>query len=176
MNIRFFILQAHYRSTLDFSNEALQAADKGYRRLMEAWKLIPSLSASPASTQDVATIRQECFASMEDDFNTPMVIASLFEGVRIVNSVKAGTETLTSGDLALLKDTFDTFLSRILGLADETATPATDKVEGLLKLLVDLRLEARARKDWAASDQIRDRLKDLGVQLKDGKEGTTWSY
>lgn len=176
MNIRFFILQAHYRSTLDFSNEALQAAEKGYKRLMEAWSTLQNLTPAEVSTFDVKKLRNDCFEAMNDDFNTPVVIAHLFEGVRIINSVKAGSERLTADDLQLLRDTFRTFIFDILGLLDEKSGDNSELTEQLVRLLIEIRLEARARKDWATSDRIRDRLKEIGIQLKDGKEGTEWSY
>lgn len=176
MNIRFFILQAHYRSTLDFSNEALQAAEKGYKRLMEAWNTLQNLAPAPLSTFDVKKLRSDCFEAINDDFNTPVVIAHLFEGVRVINSVKAGSEQLTAEDLQLLKDTFRTFIFEILGLLDEKSSNNSHLTEQLVRLLIEIRLEARARKDWATSDRIRDRLKEIGIQLKDGKEGTEWSY
>ncbi len=176
MNIRFFILQAHYRSTLDFSNEALQAAEKGYKRLMEAYYTLQTLTPSATSTFDAARLRNACFEAMNDDFNTPIVIANLFEGVRVINSAKAGTEQLSANDLQILKDTYHTFIFDILGLLDEKAADSSRLTEELIRLLIEIRLEARARKDWATSDRIRDRLKEIGIQLKDGKEGTEWSY
>lgn len=176
MNIRFFILQAHYRSTLDFSNEALQAAEKGYKRLMEAWNTLQNLAPAPHSTFDVKKLRNDCFEAMNDDFNTPVVVAHLFDGVRVINSVKAGSEQLTVEDLQLLKDTFRTFIFDILGLLDEKSGDNSELTEQLVRLLIEIRLDARAHKDWATSDRIRDRLKEIGIQLKDGKEGTEWSY
>ena len=176
INIRFFILQAHYRSTLDFSNEALQAAEKGYKRLMEAWNTLQTLTPAATSTFDAARLRNACFDAMNDDFNTPIVIANLFEGVKVINSAKAGTEQLSSSDLQILKDTFHTFIFDILGLLDDKAGDNSRLTEELIRLLIEIRLEARARKDWATSDRIRDRLKEIGIQLKDGKDGTEWSY
>ncbi len=176
MNIRFFILQAHYRSTLDFSNEALQASEKGYKRLLEAYRTLHTLSPAQESTFDVSKLRHNCFDAMNDDFNTPVVIAHLFEGVKAINSTKAGTEQLTSEDIESLKDTFRTFIFDILGLLDESTLENTHLIEELVGLLIEIRWEARARKDWATSDRIRDRLKDIGIQLKDSKEGTEWSY
>lgn len=176
MNIRFFILQAHYRSTLDFSNEALQAAEKGYKRLMEAWNTLQTLTPTHESTYDANHLRNACFEAMNDDFNTPVVIAHLFEAVKTINNAKAGTEKLDATQLQILKDTFSTFLFNILGLVDEKAGDNSRLTEELIRLLIDIRLEARARKDWATSDRIRDQLKELGIQLKDGKDGTEWSY
>jgi len=176
MNIRFFILQAHYRSTLDFSNEALQAAEKGYRRLMDAWRLLPGLPVSDKSDFQADGLRQACFDAMNDDFNTPVVIANLFESVRIINSVKAGTASLTATDKQSLTSLFDDFVRDILGLADESTSDNSRLVDGLMETLLQLRQEAKARKDWAASDLIRNQLNALGIQVKDSKEGSEWSY
>lgn len=175
MTIRFFILQAHYRSTLDFSNEALQAAEKGLDRLMNAYSLINGLKAGEQSTSDVKQLMQNCYDAMNDDFNSPIVIANLFEGVRITNSVHNGLETLTSEDIAVLKNIFDVFVSEILGLKEDTLQDTSDtKVDGLMNLIIDLRKNARTQKDFATSDKIRDELSNLGIILKDTREGTSW--
>lgn len=175
MTIRFFILQAHYRSTLDFSNEALQAAEKGLDRLMNAYSLINGLKAGERSTSDVKQLIQNCYDAMNDDFNSPIVIANLFEGVRITNSVHNGLETLTSEDIAVLKNIFDVFVSEILGLKEDTLQDTSDtKVDGLMNLIIDLRKNARTQKDFATSDKIRDELSNLGIILKDTREGTSW--
>lgn len=175
MTIRFFILQAHYRSTLDFSNEALQAAEKGLDRLMNAYSLINGLKAGEQSTSDVKQLMQNCYDAMNDDFNSPIVIANLFEGVRIINSVHNGLETLTSEDIAVLKNIFDVFVSEILGLKEDTLQDTSDtKVDGLMNLIIDLRKNARTQKDFATSDKIRDELSNLGIILKDTREGTSW--
>lgn len=175
MNIRFFILQAHYRSTLDFSNEALQAAEKGYKRLMEAMKTLKKLKPSPVSSVQVDTLQNDCYNAMNDDFNTPMVIASLFEGVRIINSVNDGKETLTATDIEKLNHLFDVFVHEILGLFEEGLQGNDQLINGLMQTILTLRSEAKARKDWTTSDTIRDGLKDLGIQVKDTKDGATWS-
>lgn len=175
MTIRFFILQAHYRSTLDFSNEALQAAEKGLDRLMNAYSLINGLKTGEQSTSDVKQLMQNCYDAMNDDFNSPIVIANLFEGVRIINSVHNGLETLTSEDIAVLKNIFDVFVSEILGLKEDTLQDTSDtKVDGLMNLIIDLRKNARTQKDFATSDKIRDELSNLGIILKDTREGTSW--
>lgn len=176
MNIRFFILQAHYRSTLDFSNEALKAAEKGYKRLMEAWNTLQTLTPTEESTYNANHLANACFEAMNDDFNTPVVIAHLFEAVKTINNTKTGTEKIDATQLQILKDTFKTCLFDILGLVDEKAADNNRLTEELIHLLIEIRLEARARKDWATSDRIRDQLKELGIQLKDGKDGTDWSY
>ena len=176
MTIRFFILQAHYRSTLDFSNEALQAAEKGMVRLMNAWSTLENLKTSEKSTIDVSNLRKKCYEAMNDDFNSPMVIAELFEGARIINLVNDGKETISGDDLQLLRETFDTFLGEILGLKQEDAGGETgETVEGLMQLVLELRQNAKTAKDFATADKIRDDLNHIGISVKDTKEGATWS-
>lgn len=175
MTIRFFILQAHYRSTLDFSNEALQAAEKGLERLLKAHALIDSLKPSDTSDADIATLQKNCYEAMNDDFNSPIVIANLFEGVRVINSVHNNLEKIDAANLTLLKEVFNTFVMDILGLKAEVKSAADDeKVEGLMQLIINLRKNARAMKDFGTSDQIRDALAGLGISLKDTRDGTTW--
>lgn len=175
MTIRFFILQAHYRSTLDFSNEALQAAEKGLDRLMKAYALIDSLKSSDTSDSDIPTIQKNCHDAMNDDFNSPIVIANLFEGVRIINSVHNNLEKLTSKDITLLKSIFDIFAIQVLGLKQETNDQnSNQKLDGLMDLIIDLRKNARAGKDFATSDKIRDELSNLGIIIKDTRDGATW--
>lgn len=174
MAVRFFMLQAHYRSTLDFSNEALQAAEKGFARLMNAVKLIEGLKTSAQSTSDIAQLSANVYAAMNDDFNTPIALSHLFEGVRIINSVNDGKETLTEADKATLQKLMFDFVFDILGLKEEQAANS-DKVDGLMQMILQQRVDAKARKDYAASDLIRDRLKELGFEIKDGKEGTTYT-
>lgn len=175
MTIRFFILQAHYRSTLDFSNEALQAAEKGLERLLKAHALIDSLKPGSTSDSDIAALQKNCYDAMNDDFNSPMVIASLFEGVRIINSVHNKLEQIDAENLALLKKVFDIFVIDILGLKEEQTSAGSDeKIEGLMHLIIDLRKNARGMKDFATSDKIRDELANLGISLKDTRDGTTW--
>lgn len=174
MTVRFFILQTHYRSTLDFSNEALQAAEKGLQRLLNAYDTISKLIPGNSSTSDVKKIQSNCFDAMNDDFNTAIVVANLFEGSRIINSVKAGTETLIADDIVLVKKIFDDFLINILGVKIEKAVSGDD-VEGLMDLIIDIRAKAKAEKDFATSDKIRDVLNAMGIAIKDSKEGTQWS-
>jgi cysteinyl-tRNA synthetase len=181
MTIRFFILQAHYRSTLDFSNEALQAAEKGLKKLMASIvtlnKLVPAESASgirhPASI--IQDLHKNCYDAMNDDFNSPIVIAGLFEGVRIINSVNDGKETINAEDLVLLKNLFDTFIFEILGLKEENPGGGNDVVEGLMQLIISIRQKSRETKDWGTSDQIRTALQKLNISVKDTKEGASWS-
>ena len=174
MTMKFFVQQAHYRGTIDFSNEALQAAEKGLARLFNAYKLVDGLKTSAASTSNIQKLIDACYSDMNEDFNTPKVIATLFEGARIANSVNDGKETLTAEDKTLLKTLFDTFLIEILGLQEEEKGNEA-LVNDLMQLIITLRKDARDKKDFATSDIIRDRLKEAGVQLKDGKEGTTFS-
>lgn len=175
MTIRFFILQAHYRSTLDFSNEALKAAEKGLDRLLTAWNKIPKLKPSNQSTLTVETLKEKCYAAMNDDFNSPMVIAHLFEAVRWINAIHDGKETLNATDLQILQKIFDRFAGEILGLR---ATETTDSTAGLsdklMEVIISLRQQARASKDFAVSDQIRDALKNIGILLRDTKNGVEW--
>ncbi|MCC8153762.1 MAG: cysteine--tRNA ligase [Tannerellaceae bacterium] len=176
MTIRFFILQAHYRSTVDFSNEALQASEKGMNRLMEGWESLDKLKPSPSSSVDVRGIREKCQEAMNDDLNTPVAISHLFDATRIINSVKDGKETLSEEDLKELKDVFQLFLFDIMGMKDE-AVSGDNSYESFSKavdLLLTIRQEAKANKDWATSDKIRNELSALGFEIKDTKEGAEW--
>ncbi|UQD56345.1 cysteine--tRNA ligase [Flavobacterium sp. K5-23] len=173
---RFFMLQAHYRSILDFSDDAIVAAEKGYKRLMEAMDTIKQLSASSNSTLDISGWKQSCYDAMNDDFNSPIMIAQLFEGVRYINLVNDGKESLTVSDLELFLVAMNAFVFDVLGLEDKKAADTgNDKLEGTVNMLIAMRNQARADKNFALSDQIRDQLITLGIQLKDGKEGTTFS-
>ncbi|MBC5863489.1 cysteine--tRNA ligase [Flavobacterium turcicum] len=173
---RFFMLQAHYRSILDFSDDAIVAAEKGYKRLMEAMSALATLSASNTSSLAIAEWKQSCYDAMNDDFNTPILIAHLFEGVRFINLLKDGKEILNAADLETLKQTMNAFVYDVLGLEDEKVSDSkNDKLEGTISLLIEMRKQARENKNFALSDQIRDKLLALGIQLKDGKEGTTFS-
>lgn len=173
---RFFILQAHYRSNLDFTNDAILAAEKGFYRLMEAVDGLKDIKPNTTSTLDIANWKQNCYDAMNDDFNSPILIAHLFEGVRFINLLKENSATLTSDDLKDFKKTIHSFVFDVLGLKDEKAIGNNnDKLEGVIHMLINMRMEARANKDFAMSDQIRDQLIALGIQLKDGKEGTTFS-
>lgn len=177
MTVRFFMAQSHYRSTLDFSNEALQAAEKGYKRLMEGLSNLQRIQPSSSSSVNVAALRENCYAAMNDDFNTPVLISHLFEGVRIINAAIDGKERLSAADLELLQHVMKTFVFDVLGLLDETKADAKSHVvDGLMKLILEIRSEARAKKDWATSDKIRDNLKAIGIEIKDGKDGTDWKF
>lgn len=177
MTIRFFILQAQYRSTVDFSNEALQAAEKGYKRLMEAVDLVDKLVATDnAEVVGVQNIMNACYDAMNDDFNSPIVIANLFEAARIVNSVRDGHSKINAEELALLKELFRIFVFEVLGLLkSDAAGDDNGVVDGLMQTIIDIRKDARSKKDWATSDLIRDKLAALDIVLKDGKDGTAWS-
>lgn len=173
---RFFMLQAHYRSILDFSDDAIVAAEKGYKRLMEAIESLKELDSSANSTLDIASWKQSCYDAMNDDFNTPILIAQLFEGVRFINLVKDGKEALTATDLKTFSTAMQAFAFDVLGLEDEKLSDGnTDKLEGTVNMLIEMRKQARENKNFALSDQIRDQLIALGIQLKDGKEGTTFT-
>jgi len=173
---RFFMLQANYRSVLDFTNDGLLASEKGFFRLMEAINLLPSLKTSGDSTFDIEAWKQTCYDAINDDFNTPVVIANLFEAVKYINQIKEGKATITESDKELLIKTIDAFAFDILGLVNPSKSKDnSEQLEGAVELLIKMREEARANKDFALSDKIRDQLLDAGIQLKDGKEGTTFS-
>jgi cysteinyl-tRNA synthetase len=175
MAIRFFILQAHYRSTLDFSNEALIAAEKGLDRLLKAVDILANLKPSDESTVDTTTIVSNCYSAMDDDFNTPIVIANLFEGVKIINSLNDGKEKICNEDLAYFKKTFSVFVFDILGLRVEQSSQEDNNIlSEVVNLLLNLRMEAKANKDWATSDRIRNELTQLGFEIKDKKDGFEW--
>ena len=176
--VRFCFLQAHYRSVLDISNDAMVASEKGYNRLMESLKLIPSLKATSTSSLDITSWKQSCYDAMNDDFNTPILIAQLFEGARYINLVNDGTATLTSEDIDLLAQTLSNFIYDVLGMnnTSDGASGSTEKLNGVVEMLIEMRNQARANKDFALSDEIRDKLLAIGIQLKDGKEGTTFTF
>lgn len=175
MTIRFFILQAHYRSTLDFSNEALSAAEKGMKRLFEAQKNIDALPTSDKSSMDFSALFDKCIEAMCDDFNTPMVIAELFEITRLINLVADRKESITEEDKQALKENFAVIFNDILGMKNEQADNSMHIVDSLMQVILSLRKEARANKDWAKSDMIRDELAKAGIVIKDGKEGASWT-
>ncbi len=175
--VRFFILQANYRSILDFSNDALLASEKGFNRLMEALKVMKSLPTSTKSSMDIAGWKQSCYDAMNDDFNSPILIAQLFEAVKHIHLIKDEKATISSADLTTLQETLLAFTYDVLGLEEGEAFAKADdsKLSGTVELLIKLRKEARENRDFATSDKIRDELLALGIQLKDGREGTTFS-
>lgn len=175
MTIRFYILQAHYGSPVDFSNDALKAAEQGLARLLKGIALLNKLKASSSSTTDISILKEKAYEAMNDDLNTPIVLGYLFECVRIINSVNDGKATLNESDLNLLKEFMNTFAFEIMGLTEEENKSSDNQLlDGLVKLLLEQRQEAKGRKDFATSDRIRDQLLSLGIIVKDTKEGATW--
>lgn len=174
---RFFMLQANYRSILDFSDEALSASEKGFNRLLDAFRSIKQLPVSSKSTLKVQEWRQRCYDAMNDDFNSPILIATLFEAVKNINAVKEGEEKISEEDRDLTMQTMHDFIFDVLGLVDSAVANQdnSEKLSGTIDLLINLRNEARNNRDFSTSDQIRDQLTSLGILLKDGKEGTTYS-
>jgi cysteinyl-tRNA synthetase len=173
--VRFFNLQANYRSILDFSGEALEASEKGHTKLMEAVNFLDKIESGKISTFNVQDWENSCYDAMNDDFNTPILIANLFEAVKVINHIKEQNASLTAPDLLAFKKALNSFVFEVLGLTNESYQANSEKINGVVELLIKLRKEARENKDWALSDQIRDELIVLGIQLKDGKEGTTFS-
>jgi cysteinyl-tRNA synthetase len=175
MTVRFFILQAHYRSTVDFSSEALVASEKGLSRLMEGYARLQKLSASAASSVETAGLRAKCEEAMSDDLNTPIVISYLFDSLRAINLVHDGKETISGTDLEELKAVFSMFIEEILGLkAENEAAGGNEAYKKAIDLLLNMRLEAKQNKDWATSDKIRNELTALGFEIKDTKDGFEW--
>ncbi|MBR2493812.1 MAG: cysteine--tRNA ligase [Paludibacteraceae bacterium] len=176
MTIRFFILQAHYRSTVDFSNEALQASEKGLQRLMEAYERLGKLTASAASTVDVKGLREKCDEAMNDDLNSPIAISHLFDACKAINSISDGKATISAEDLEELKSVFKLYIEDIFGLKTDAKSDAgTDAYKKAIDLLLNIRLEAKRNKDWGTSDKIRNELTALGFSIKDTKDGFEWS-
>ena len=185
MTIRFFILQAHYRSTVDFSNEALQAAEKGLERLLDAWRALNAIQPvdkdGSIGTDFAAQLKAKCYDAMCDDFNTPIVISHLFEAARVINSILDKKETIAADALEDLKAVFSLFAFDLLGIKAGAGTAAgngSDAREEAFGKVVDMLLEQRAKakanKDWATSDMIRDNLAALGFEVKDTKDGFSW--
>ncbi|HNR18526.1 MAG TPA: cysteine--tRNA ligase [Bacteroidia bacterium] len=175
MAVRFFMMQTHYRSTLDFSNEALQASEKGFARLMAAIKTLNKIKPAASSTFDFKALQQKCYDAMNDDFNTPVLVAHLFDAVRIINSANDGKENLTATDIESLKNLMHNFVFNVLGLKDENAGGQnTALLDGVMKMILEIRAEAKTKKDFATSDKLRDALAALGITIKDGKNGAVW--
>ena len=201
MTVRFFILQAHYRGTLDFSNEALQAAEKGLKRIMQAGKDLRALasaagvSSAPAlaygefvsavapseikaSNDEVRALIEGIYEALCDDLNTPIALSHIFDAVRIINTAKDKNLTLDASDWQALVSLFDNVVYGVLGLRDEESSEngkAVKTIDGLVSMVLEQRKAAKAAKDWATSDRIRDDLKALGIQIKDTKDGTEWT-
>ncbi len=176
MTIRFFILQAQYRSTVDFSNEALQASEKGLNRLMEAYNNIENLKSSGESSVDIKTLKAKCYEAMNDDLNTPMVISHLFEVAKIINSNVAGQTNLTKENIAEIESLFKLFLFDLLGVKDELkdGNASYDAFAKAIDMLLGMRMQAKVNKDWATSDKIRNELTAIGFEIKDTKDGFEW--
>ncbi len=176
MTIRFFILQAHYRSTVDFSSEALVASEKGLQRLMEAVANLDKIVPSTTSTVDVKSLRAKCYEAMNDDLNSPIVISHLFDATKMINNILAGNNTITAEDLEELKSVFHLFMFDILGLKEEAgaAQSNTETYNKVVDMLLELRIQAKTNKDWATADKIRNELTALGFEIKDTKEGFEW--
>lgn len=173
--VRFFNMQANYRSVLDFSSKALEASEKGYIKLIDAIKNLDQIAPSKSSSIDVLGWRKKCYDAMNDDFNTPVLISHLFEGVKCINQLKEGKEQISPDDLSVLKTAINAFVYDVLGLLNDVKEEEFNKADGAIELLIKLRKEARDHKNWVLSDQIRDELSALGIQLKDGKDGTTYT-
>ena len=177
MTIRFFVLQAHYRSTLDFSNEALQASEKGFDRLMKAVETLSKIKPSATSSVKPEELEVRCAEAMNDDLNSPMVISALFDWVRIINQLFEGDQTITAEDLESLKTMVNRYVFEILGLVDEknaAGQGGKDMISPLVTMLLDMRIDAKENKNWALSDQIRDKLIAIGIRVKDRKDGYDW--
>jgi cysteinyl-tRNA synthetase len=174
MTIRFFMLQAHYRSTLDFSNEALMAAEKGMGKLFDAFKLLDELPESASSSIGVNGFREKCYESINDDLNTPIVLAHLFDLSRLINLVNDGKETITSEDKQRIKEIFEVFLFEILGMQIEEETDEGDRFDELMDAILLIRQEAKKRKDYATADLIRDQLDKLNIRIMDTRDGAKW--
>ena len=174
MTIRFFILQAQYRSTLDFSNVALQAAEKGYERLMKAVSTLKKIKPSEASSVDISDVEARCTAAMDDDLNSPMVISELFDCVRTINQIYDGKQTISAADLTELQRVVDLFVFDILGLRDDLAGDNSQMLSSVVDMILNIRMEAKNAKDWATSDKIRDGLAAIGIKVKDRKDGFDW--
>ncbi len=178
MTIRFFILQAHYRGTVDFSNEALKSAETALGRMLDGYRRLQELKASETSTIDVSDLEKRAYEAMDDDLNTPVLIGVLFDAVRLINRVKDHTATATQADIDVLRKFMDTFLVEILGIRVDEAGESGDSLRPYreaVDLLLDIRANAKKNKDWATSDLIRDRLAAIGFSVKDTKDGVEWS-
>ena len=176
MTIRFFLLQAHYRSTLDFSNDALKAAEKGMNKLFAAYDLLDKLTASDKSTIEVSKHRDLCYSAINDDFNSPILIAHLFDLVKIINQVNDKNESFTKADIVFIKQIFDDFLFEVLGMKQEKSSDNTLLVDELMQTILEIRKNAKENKDWATADKIRNELEKINIQVKDTKDGAEWGF
>jgi cysteinyl-tRNA synthetase len=176
MTVRFFMLQAHYRSPLDFSNDALKAAEKGFNRMMAAIATLDKIQVSGSSSIKVDELKNKCYEALNDDLNTPILIAHLFDGVKMINSLAAGTESIATEDLESLKALYNTLAFDVLGLQEEGSSEGGDNelLDKVIAFLLETRNEAKKNKDWATADKIRDELTNLGIVVKDTKDGFEW--
>ena len=175
MSVRFFMMQTHYHSTLDFSNEALQASERGFERLMQSYSTLQNLQASNSSDEDIKSLQEKCYEAMNDDFNTPVLISHLFEAVRIINSANDDKIKLTQNDIDLLKMMYQNFVFDIMGLRTETENSKSNVIlKQVMNLVLDIRAKAKSEKNFLLSDEIRNKLTDAGVSVKDGKDGASW--
>ncbi len=176
MAVKFFMLQTHYRSTLDFSNEALQASEKGFARLMDAYKTLQNLKASATSDEDIAALKNKCYEAMNDDFNTSVLIAQLFDAVRIINSANDNKLNLTQADIDLLKSIYQDFVFDVLGLKEEEGNQKLQAaLNQVMTMVLNLRAKAKQDKNFQLSDDIRNQLIASGFQIKDSKDGSSWT-
>jgi len=179
MTIRFFILQAQYRSTVDFGNDALQGAEKAYKRLLLAYntllKVVPATTTDAALAEFIPSFKAKCYEAMNDDFNSPIVIANLFDTTRWINGLNEKKFTITKADQDAFAETMATFMFDILGLTNEVAAENTQTTEGLMNLILNIRQQAKTNKDFATSDKIRDELAKINISIKDTKEGASWT-
>ena len=173
MTLRFFLLQAHYRSTLDFSNEALKAAEKGFQRLMNGVKSVEGLKPSLESDYDIAEWKDKLYGQLNDDLSTPQVIATLFEAVKWINEIVAGRSKIAKEDLKILKTTFKIFVFEILGFVHEKSSN-NQTLDGVMDLVLEIRNTAKSNKDWETADKIRNQLNELGIEIMDGKDGSSF--
>ena len=176
MTIRFFILQAHYRSTIDFGNTALKAAEKGFSKLMTAMESLKEIIPSKTSTYNVIALEKKCYAAMDDDFNTPILISHLFEGVKTINSVNDGNASLSSDDIVKLKTIFNTFITDILGLKQEQKNNNNNFTNKIMDLVLQLRTQAKSNKDFLTADLIRHELSKINIQINDGRNKSSWEF
>jgi cysteinyl-tRNA synthetase len=175
MAVKFFMLQTHYRSPLDFSNEALQASEKGFLRLMEGYSTLNYLKADTLSNENIIELQLKCYAAMNDDFNTSVLIAHLFDALKIINSANDKKTKLSQDDIDLLKTIYQDFVFDVLGLKNEkTDSKTSEALSKVMELIIDIRAKVKADKNFELSDKIRDKLIDAGIQIKDTKEGTAW--
>ncbi len=175
MAVRFFLMQTHYHSTLDFSNEALQASEKGFERLMDSYNTLQTLKAGSTSSEDIKALQAKCYDAMNDDFNTPILVAHLFDAARIVNSANDNKLSLTQNDIDLLKSMYQNFIFDVMGLqTEEENSKANAILAKVMSMVLDIRNKAKVDKNFPLSDEIRNKLTDAGVQIKDGKEGASW--